>query len=350
MGLELLICAVFPIYGILACFGRQQCNLAFRAPAERTGTAAGRHQAMTGNQQRNAIGRRGAANGPGGTRTAQHTGQFTVAARFTRRDRAQGLPDRTLEVGTPQQQARRLAGFCEQRGNCYIVTPEYRRRPVGIQLLFRMLTCVQIERADKTVTRGNQRVAGNGRHVTPQQFHAAGINHPVYACVHESEPTPVRPRFANLRTAACQALCGAALLAASAASALEPPGLLREFPRTRLIIESTARCTVIDAWVAATPAHHAQGLMFVTGMADHEGMLFVYEQPRVVAMWMRNTFIPLDMLFATADGEIRHVHPDAVPQDETVISSVHEVSLVVELNAGRIAALGIAPGDRLLLE
>ena len=89
--------------------------------------------------------------------------------------------------------------------------------------------------------------------------------------------------------------------------------------------------------------------MFVTDMADHEGMLFTYGEQRVIAMWMKNTFIPLDMLFATADGEIKHVHRDAVPHDTTVISSVHEVSLVVELNAGRIDALSIAPGHRIIL-
>ena len=155
--------------------------------------------------------------------------------------------------------------------------------------------------------------------------------------------------LANLCKAARCALVGGALLAASTAAALQPAGLLRDFPQTRLVIDAGERCTAIDAWVAATQSHHAQGLMFVTAMEEHEGMLFIYGEPRVVAMWMKNTFIPLDMLFATADGEIRHVHRNAVPQDTTVISSEYEVSMVVELNAGRIDALGIGPGDRILL-
>lgn len=160
----------------------------------------------------------------------------------------------------------------------------------------------------------------------------------------------MNPRYANLCKAAQRILLCAALLAASTVPALEPPGLLNEFPRSRLVIVTSERCTLIDLWVAATQAHHARGLMFVTAMEDHAGMLFVYPEPRVVAMWMKNTFIPLDMLFATAEGEIKRIHRDAVPHDTTVISSRHAVSLVVELNAGRADALGIKPGDRLILQ
>lgn len=97
--------------------------------------------------------------------------------------------------------------------------------------------------------------------------------------------------------------------------------------------------------VADDPAERAQGLMFVETMPAMTGMLFVYERPQAVAFWMRNTLIPLDMLFAGPDGAILHVHENAVPHDETSIPGGDGVQFVLEINGGVAARLGIGPGD-----
>lgn len=97
--------------------------------------------------------------------------------------------------------------------------------------------------------------------------------------------------------------------------------------------------------LADTPHSRARGLMFVQEMAPDAGMLFVYDAPHHAYFWMRNTYLPLDMLFVGADGRIRSVHSDAVPLDETVIDGGDEVQYVLEINAGQAKALDLAAGD-----
>ena len=75
------------------------------------------------------------------------------------------------------------------------------------------------------------------------------------------------------------------------------------------------------------------------------GMLFVYETPRRASFWMRNTLIPLDMLFADPTGRITRVHEGAVPLDETMIDGGEGVQFVLEINGGLAGRLGIAEGD-----
>jgi uncharacterized protein len=102
--------------------------------------------------------------------------------------------------------------------------------------------------------------------------------------------------------------------------------------------------------VARNHASQANGLMFRKSMPEDAGMLFVYGEPqRIVRMWMRNTLIPLDMLFIDARGVIVHLHENAKPRDETVISSRYNVSSVVELNGGMIKKHGISVGDTVSL-
>ncbi len=99
--------------------------------------------------------------------------------------------------------------------------------------------------------------------------------------------------------------------------------------------------------LADDPEERAQGLMFVEEMATLEGMLFIYEAPRNATFWMRNTLIPLDMIFTNAAGRITHVHRDAIPLDETTIDGGDEVLAVLEINGGLAARLGIDVGDAL---
>ena len=101
--------------------------------------------------------------------------------------------------------------------------------------------------------------------------------------------------------------------------------------------------------VADDPAERAQGLMFVEELGPREGMLFVYEAEKPgIAFWMRNTLIPLDMIFADAEGVVVSVHANAVPLDETPIPAGAPAQFVLEVPGGRAAALGIAAGDRLV--
>ncbi len=89
----------------------------------------------------------------------------------------------------------------------------------------------------------------------------------------------------------------------------------------------------------------AQGLMFRRTMAKDAGMLFDFGTTRQVMMWMKNTYLPLDMLFIARDGKVMTVRENAVPQSESIIDSRVPVAFVLELNAGVVARLGIAEGD-----
>lgn len=97
--------------------------------------------------------------------------------------------------------------------------------------------------------------------------------------------------------------------------------------------------------VADEPAERGQGLMNVPSMPVLSGMLFVYPAPQHASFWMRNTLIPLDMLFADQTGTIRKIHPEAAPLDETSIDGGENVQFVLEINGGMAARLGIAAGD-----
>ncbi len=100
--------------------------------------------------------------------------------------------------------------------------------------------------------------------------------------------------------------------------------------------------------IAATPQEQEMGLMFRTKMAPNHGMLFEMNRTAPVVFWMKNTLIPLDMLFVAPDGVITHIHANAIPQDLTAIPSGGPVSGVIEINGGRAKALGIAVGDKVL--
>lgn len=99
------------------------------------------------------------------------------------------------------------------------------------------------------------------------------------------------------------------------------------------------------AELALNDAQREQGLMFRKSMPPDRGMLFDFDEPRAVAMWMRNTLIPLDMLFIGSDGRITHIHENAVPHSEAIISSRGPVKFVLELNGGAAQRYGIKPGD-----
>lgn len=123
---------------------------------------------------------------------------------------------------------------------------------------------------------------------------------------------------------------------------------LEKFPTSELTIASASGPHRFKVEVAETPAQMEQGLMFRTSLAPDGGMLFVYPQPTVATMWMRNTLIPLDMLFVDAQGRIVNIHQRAVPQSDNVIPAAAPVRAVIELNGGTAARLGIEPGDHVV--
>jgi uncharacterized protein len=100
--------------------------------------------------------------------------------------------------------------------------------------------------------------------------------------------------------------------------------------------------------LAETPAQMERGLMFRRELAPDAGMLFDFKTPTMATMWMRNTLIPLDMLFVDGQGRIVNIHERAVPQSDAIIAAAAPVRAVIELNGGTAARLGIRPGDRVL--
>ena len=123
---------------------------------------------------------------------------------------------------------------------------------------------------------------------------------------------------------------------------------LQKFPTSELTIISATGSHRFKVELAETPAQMTQGLMFRTSLAPDAGMLFDYKEPTVATMWMRNTLIPLDMLFVDTQGRIVNIHERAVPQSDDVIGSAEPVRAVIELNGGTAARLGIEPGDRVV--
>lgn len=99
--------------------------------------------------------------------------------------------------------------------------------------------------------------------------------------------------------------------------------------------------------VADDAEERAKGLMFREAMAASAGMLFVYPQPQRAMFWMKNTLIPLDMVFADAAGRVTRVHQGAIPHDETPIDGGEGVAYVLEINGGLAGQLGLAPGAEL---
>ena len=114
--------------------------------------------------------------------------------------------------------------------------------------------------------------------------------------------------------------------------------------RVPLTIRSGGREHRFTVEVAATLEQQARGMMFRKAIGDNEGMLFPYDGGQEVAFWMKNTLIPLDMIFIRADGTIVRI-ATAQPLDLTPIPSLEPVAAVLEIRGGRAAELGIKEGD-----
>ncbi len=140
-------------------------------------------------------------------------------------------------------------------------------------------------------------------------------------------------RFVLALTLVCTALFGSVAAAACAPDRVDLRG---PWGQARFSVE-----------LADTDESRAQGLMFRERMARSSGMLFIYDAPTEPYFWMRNTLIPLDMLFIDPQGRVSHIHHEAVPLDETPIPGGPNVLMVLEINGGQARAFGMKVGTEI---
>lgn len=137
-------------------------------------------------------------------------------------------------------------------------------------------------------------------------------------------------------------------LAPATLPAQEPPPV--SFGSDVLVIVARHACYRFDIFLAISPQQQRRGLMFVRELPEWTGMLFVYADEGYRSMWMRNTYIPLDIVFARLDGSVTNVARDTVPLSERSISSTEPAAFVLELNAGTTLRLAIDEDSRLVWE
>ena len=140
------------------------------------------------------------------------------------------------------------------------------------------------------------------------------------------------------------ALLALFLLFALTAAALADVAFTKDKMR---LVTSDGKVHELTVELAVDPDQREQGLMFRRSMAPDHGMLFDFGETRRVMMWMKNTYLPLDMLFIDNKGTVRTIREDAVPLSEAIIDSGEPVAFVLELNAGAVQRLAIRAGDRL---
>ncbi len=124
---------------------------------------------------------------------------------------------------------------------------------------------------------------------------------------------------------------------------------LQRFERDVLSIETAdGQRHRLEVELAVTGQQHAQGLMYRRSLAENAGMLFLYRGAGMLSMWMKNTSVPLDMMFIAPDGRIVDIAERTVPYSLETVSSRFAASAVLEVNGGTVARLGVQPGDRVL--
>jgi uncharacterized membrane protein (UPF0127 family) len=119
-----------------------------------------------------------------------------------------------------------------------------------------------------------------------------------------------------------------------------------QFKRSSLIVSAGGRDIKFEVELATNDAERSRGLMYRKQLGAYDGMLFDFYQEMPVSFWMKNTLIPLDMVFIAGDGTVKHVHANAVPLSTETVPSRFPVRAVLEINGGSAALLGIKPGDK----
>jgi uncharacterized membrane protein (UPF0127 family) len=137
------------------------------------------------------------------------------------------------------------------------------------------------------------------------------------------------------------------LVATSALAQVGPIEDLSAFPSAKLEIADGKKAKhVFEVWLADNPARQAQGLMFVRSLPPTRGMLFVHPSPRPISMWMKNTYIPLDMVFIDARGRIQQIIANTKPHSLDLVRSSDPALAVLEIAGGEAQRLGLKPGQR----
>jgi uncharacterized protein len=116
--------------------------------------------------------------------------------------------------------------------------------------------------------------------------------------------------------------------------------------QVQLCIQSGKKLRAYTVEVASNSKEQAQGLMFRKSLADNAGMIFPFPEPKMASFWMKNTVIPLDIIFIRADGSIESIAANTTPYSLNSVGSGEEVKAVLELRGGLTQELGIKPGDK----
>ena len=141
---------------------------------------------------------------------------------------------------------------------------------------------------------------------------------------------------------------GAILASALMVALVEAAPASITFEESPLAIDAAHDRFDFQVEMAVSPAQRSQGLMFRESLEENRGMLFDFGRPQRASMWMRNTYVPLDMLFIDAEGRITQIAANTQPLSDAVVASREPVRAVLELRGGVSAKLGIKPGDRVI--
>ena len=158
-------------------------------------------------------------------------------------------------------------------------------------------------------------------------------------------------QFRARKFLAARALLAAALLIAASAALAQstPPEPLSAFPQSLLAIRtSSGKVVNFKIWEADTQKREEQGMMFIREMDEHTGMLFMFPENKPVTMWMKNTYVSLDLLFLNAQGKIDYIAEKATPRSEAIIGPPTPEFAVLELKGGACQRFGIKVGDKVL--
>jgi uncharacterized protein len=157
--------------------------------------------------------------------------------------------------------------------------------------------------------------------------------------------------FRRNKTFAARALLAATLsgICATTLAQSAPPEPLSAFPQSLLAVKTQSGKVVnFKIWEADTPRREEQGMMFVREMDIHSGMLFMFPENKQVSMWMKNTYVSLDLLFIDAQGKIDYIAASATPRSEAIIGPKTPEYAVLELKGGTCEQFGIKIGDRVI--
>jgi uncharacterized protein len=158
-------------------------------------------------------------------------------------------------------------------------------------------------------------------------------------------------KLGHLNSFPARAVLAACLLVASGTVVAQtaPPEPLSAFPQSMLAVKTTdGKIVNFKIWLADTQKREEQGMMFVREMDIHTGMLFMFPENKPVSMWMRNTFVSLDLLFLDEHGKIDYIQASATPRSDTIIGPKTPEYAVLELKGGACERFGIKVGDRVI--